>query len=69
MATKVTYVNLQIAMYIGYMKIYLLAMGHTNIYVRDENDGTFRNGDEPSKNYGDMYGVVNVYITAKQYDE
>ena len=79
LAATVTYVNLQIAMYMGYKEIYLLGMDHTYAYVRDDKGGVVRNeivkqshffnDDDPSKNYGDMDGMTNAYIIAKQYAE
>lgn len=77
LAATVTYANLQIAMYMGYQKIYLLGMDHTYAYVKDEKGGVIRNDhvershffkdDDASKNYGDMEGMTNAYIVANEY--
>lgn len=77
LGATVTYVNLQIAMYMGYKEIYLLGMDHNYAYVRNEKGNVVRNeqisqshffqDEDPSKNYGDMEGMTNAYITAKQY--
>lgn len=77
LAATVTYANIQIAAYMGYSEIYLLGMDHTYAYVRDQKGGVVRNekvasshffqDNDPSKNYGDMDGMTNAYIAAKQY--
>ena len=73
----VTFVNIQIAAYLGYDEIYLLGMDHTYAFVKDKKGGVVRNknvkqshffkDEDPSKNYGDMDGMTNAYLKAKEY--
>lgn len=79
LGATVTYVNLQIAMYMGYSDIYLIGMDHNYAYVRDKNGNVIRNpsvkdthffkDEDPSKDYGDMEGMTNAYIKARDYSE
>ncbi|MCD7824762.1 MAG: DUF115 domain-containing protein [Clostridiaceae bacterium] len=77
LAATVTFASIQIAMYMGYKEIYLIGMDHNYAYVRDADGNVVRNPNakeshffadkDPSKNYADMVGMENAYITVKEY--
>lgn len=77
LGATVTFVNLQIACYMGYDKIYLLGVDHNYAYIKDSSGKVVRNAgtanshffnDEQSKNvYGDMEGMTNAYLITKEY--
>lgn len=77
LGATVTFVNLQIACYMGYNEIYLLGVDHNYAYIQEASGKVIRNKevsashffkDEHSKHvYGDIAGMTNAYLTAKEY--
>lgn len=77
MKGSVTYTNFQIAMYMGYHKIYLLGMDNSYAYVlgRDgkkvKNEGVetshFYTDAVPEHIYSESEAMDNCFIAAKQY--
>ena len=77
LGATVTFTNIQIACYMGYSEIYLLGVDHNYAYVQDTSGKVIRNQeanhshffrDEQSKHvYGDIDGMTNAYLKAKEY--
>lgn len=77
LGATVTFVNLQIACYMGYDEIYLLGVDHNYAYVIDASGKVVRN-EETAKShffkdkqsetvYADVEGMTNAYLTASKY--
>lgn len=75
----VTFVALQMAMYMGYKEIYLLGMDHSFAYETD-NKGNVKKNEFISKSHffedkgatriiGNIEGMNNAYTTAKKYSD
>ncbi len=77
MKGSVTYANFQIAMYMGYKKIYLLGMDNTYAYVMRSDGKTVKNGnvqnshfykdDRPASIYSEKEAMDNCFMAAKKY--
>ncbi|MCI8516245.1 MAG: DUF115 domain-containing protein [Hungatella sp.] len=73
----VTFVNLQIAAYMGYKEIYLLGIDHSFPYEIDSSGKVVRNNavnrshffkdTGATKIIGNIEGMTNAYLTAKNY--
>lgn len=77
MKGSVTYTNFQLAVYMGYKKIYLLGMDNSYAYVmgsdgkKTKQEGVdnshFYKDDHPTHIYSEKEAMDNCFIAAKQY--
>ena len=73
----VTFVNLQLAAYMGYKEIYLLGVDHSFAYETDNSGKVVKNEKVSQSHFfkdsgatriiGNIEGMNNAYITAKKY--